>query len=109
MTGNNDKTRALIGTILEEEVVLSLGELSRAARLSSDRIVELVEEGVVEPIGGEPGAWRFRGACLQRIRCARRLETDLGVNSAGIALVLDLLDEVERLRATIERLGGAQN
>lgn len=104
MTGSRNETRALIGTILEEEVVLSLGELSQAARLSTQRIVELVEEGVVEPIGREPGKWTFRGTSLQRIRCARRLEQDLGVNSAGIALVLDLLDEVGRLRARIERL-----
>lgn len=104
MTSNKNDTRALIGTILEEEVVLSLSELSLAARLSTKRVVELVEEGVVEPMGREPGNWTFRGTSLRRIRCARRLERDLGVNTAGIALVLDLLDEVERLRARLERL-----
>jgi chaperone modulatory protein CbpM len=104
MTSNKNDTRALIGTILEEEVVLSLSELSLAARLSTQRVIELVEEGVVEPMGREPGDWSFRGTSLRRIRCARRLERDLGVNTAGIALVLDLLDEVERLRARLERL-----
>ena len=101
---SNNQNKTLIGTILEEEVVLSLSELSLAARLSQKRVVELVEEGVVEPIGREPGDWTFRGTSLQRIRCARRLEHDLGVNTAGIALVLDLLDEMERLRARLERL-----
>ena len=101
---SNNQNKALVGAILEEEVVLSLSELSLAARLSRERVVELVEEGVVEPIGTEPGEWMFHGASLWRIRCARRLEQDLGVNTAGIALALDLLDEVERLRARLERL-----
>lgn len=101
---SNDRNKALVGAILEEEVVLSLHELSLAARLSTERVIELVEEGVVEPAGREPGDWTFRGHSLYRIRCARRLERDLGVNTAGIALALDLLDEVRRLRARLARL-----
>jgi chaperone modulatory protein CbpM len=41
---------------------------------------------------------------LRRIRCAERLEEDLGVNSAGAALVLDLLEELERLRTRLGRI-----
>ena len=43
---SNNQNKALVGAILEEEVVLSLSELSLAARLSRERVVELVEEGV---------------------------------------------------------------
>jgi chaperone modulatory protein CbpM len=39
------------------------------------------------------------------VRCALRLERDLGVNLAGAALALDLLDELNRLRARQRRLG----
>lgn len=94
---------ALVGTILEEEVVLTLGELCRASRLSAERVIELADEGIIEPIGRSPQNWRFRGASLRRIRCAQRLEADLGVNAAGVALALDLLDELDRLRMRLER------
>ncbi len=103
MTSRGTKKTTLVGTILEEEVVLSLGELCRASRLSAERVIELAEEGVIEPMGRGPETWRFRGVSLRRIRCAERLEEDLGVNTAGAALVLDLLEEVERLRARLDR------
>lgn len=100
---SNEKRTALVGTILEEEVVLSLGELCRASQLSAERVIEMAEEGIIEPVGRSPERWRFRGVSLQRIRCAQRLEDDLGVNAAGVALVLELLDELERLRARLGR------
>jgi chaperone modulatory protein CbpM len=93
----------MIGTILEEEVVLTLAELCRASRLSAERVIELANEGIVEPIGRKPESWQFRGISLRRIRCAQRLEEDLGVNMAGVALALDLLDEIERLRLRLGR------
>ena len=103
MTSRDTKNTALVGTILEEEVVLSLGELCRASRLSAERVIELADEGVVEPIGRGPDSWQFRGVSLRRIRCAQRLEEDLGVNAAGVALVLDLLEELEELRTRLGR------
>ena len=96
-------TATVVGTILEEEVVLSLAEVCRASRLSAERVIEMAEEGIVEPFGRGPESWRFRGASLQRLRCAQRLEEDLGVNSAGIALVLELMDELEQLRERLRR------
>jgi chaperone modulatory protein CbpM len=104
MTRRDEKTTTLVGTILEEEVVLSLAEVCRASRLSAERVIEMAEEGIVEPVGSSPESWRFRGVSLRRIRCAQRLEEDLGVNTAGIALALDLMDELERLRARLDRL-----
>jgi chaperone modulatory protein CbpM len=103
MTSNDVKKRTLVGTILEEEVVLSFGELCQASQLSAERVIELVHEGVVEPIGRTPESWRFRGINLRRIQCARRLQQDLGVNTAGVALALDLLDELDQLRARLSR------
>ena len=104
MTSRDTRKTTLVGTILEEEVMLSLGELCRASRLPAERVIELAEEGVIEPIGRTPENWRFRGVSLRRIRCARRLEEDLGVNTAGVALVLDLLEELERIRARLGRI-----
>lgn len=104
MTRKEAEAITLVGKILEEDIELSLADLCRASQLPAERVIEWVHEGVVEPVGRSPESWSFRGVSLRRVRCARRLEEDLGVNTAGIALALDLLDEIERLRARISRL-----
>jgi chaperone modulatory protein CbpM len=93
----------LAGEVLEEDVELSLAELCRVCQVPAERVLELVEEGVVEPLGRDRQAWRFRGVSVCRVHSALRLERDLGVNTAGAAIVLDLLDELEALRARLSR------
>ena len=91
----------IAGVLIEEHTDLTLADLSGACAVEIESIVALVDEGVVEPAGDERGQWRFSGAQLRRAAMALRLQRDLGVNPAGVALVLDLLDEVDRLRAQL--------
>lgn len=88
----------LSGDIVEESVVLSVAELSRMISVDERHIVELVEEGVLSVLEIDASEWRFSGAALRRARIALRLERDLGVNLPGVALALDLLEELQRLR-----------
>lgn len=103
---NNETREQITGQIVEDEAELSLADLCQTCGLPAEWVLELVEYGVIDPEGGDPAHWRFRGVCVRRIRRARRLETDLGLNTAGVALALDLLEEVERLRARLHRLEG---
>jgi chaperone modulatory protein CbpM len=89
----------LTGLLLDEECSLTLGELSCACGVHAEWVVELVGEGILEPIGRDAAHWRFSGPSLHRARTVRRLQRDLGVNLAGAALALDLMDEIESLRA----------
>jgi chaperone modulatory protein CbpM len=88
----------LSGEIVEETMVLSVTDLSRMMSVEERHIVELVEEGVLSVLQIDASEWRFSGAALRRARIALRLELDLGVNLPGVALALDLLEELERLR-----------
>jgi chaperone modulatory protein CbpM len=100
--------KTLTGILLDEQTELSLNDLSRACSSSAEWIIELVEEGALEPIGYEriehaltdlqQAHWRFSANSLQRARTAKRLQRDLGINLAGVALAIDLLDEIEELR-----------
>jgi chaperone modulatory protein CbpM len=99
----NELLSLLSGEVLEEEIELSLVDLCRACQLPAEQVFELVEEGVIEPLGRDPAHWRFRGVSVRRVRRVRRLEQDLGVNLAGAALALDLLEELERLRVRLRR------
>jgi chaperone modulatory protein CbpM len=96
----------LSGELLDEELELTLAELCRACRLPAEQLMELVEEGIVEPLGRNASHWRFQGTSVRRVRCAVQLRRDLGVNWPGAALALDLLEEIEALRARLERFDG---
>ncbi len=100
---SESQLKHMSGDVLEEDVELTLTEICQVCQMSTDQLNELIEFGVVEPLGSQPEQWRFRGIYVQRIRCSQRLKRDLGVNNAGAALALDLLEELERLRARLYR------
>ncbi len=98
------KITVLTGIIIEENSTFTLSELSRACGKPAEWILRLVEEGVIEPVGGDRHHWQFSGHSLRRVRIVQRLESDLGLNLAGAALALELLEEVESLRNRIAAL-----
>jgi chaperone modulatory protein CbpM len=89
---------SLPGEIFEESAVLTVSDLSRMFAVDERHIVELVEEGVLSVIEVHTTEWRFSGAALRRVRIALRLERDLGINLPGVALALELLEELAQLR-----------
>ena len=93
----------LHGVLVEEEVQFTLVELSVACHADIGQVVALVEEGVLTPRGEDAPRWRFDGATLKRARTALRLARDLELGVAGAAIVLDLLDEIETLKAKLRR------
>ena len=90
--------------ILEEQTQLTLADLCYACDIETQQIVELVNIGVLDPQGREPELWIFGGENLQRARKALRLQRDLDINLAGVALILELLDEIESLRTRLRVL-----
>jgi len=91
--------------ILEEAAEITLVELTRTCRVHAEWVMELVEEGVIEPLRPGGPQWRFSATTIVRIEKARRLQRDLGVNLAGIALALQLLDRIEALESRLRGLG----
>ena len=93
------------GVIVEDKLQFTLIELSQACQADSARLIELVEEGALMPSGNDASSWRFDGSALRRASAALRLARDLHLNAASVALVLDLLDEVEALKSRLRQLG----
>lgn len=96
-------SKTLTGMLLDEQVELSLQDLCHACSRSTEWVIELVDEGVLEPIGHEQAHWRFTGPSLLRARAAMRMQQDLQINLAGIALALDLMEEIEAMRERLRR------
>ena len=109
MTMQNRNQDILNGMLIDEESRLSLHELCNACVVEADFIIDLVSEGVLEPAGFEQSHWVFTGVSLKRVRTARRLRHDLGLNLAGIALALDLLDEIQQLHSRINQVRGSSH
>lgn len=82
---------------------LSLKDLCRFCQADEAWVIELVEYGVLEPLGGTAQNWHFQGASIARAKKARRLNRDLGINVAGVALVLELLEERDAVLSRLSR------
>ena len=87
--------------MVEVEYRLTLVELCRACDAREEDVRAWVDEGALAPEGGRPGEWRFASAALPRARTAARLARDFEIDARAIALVLELMDEIDRLRARI--------
>ena len=100
-------THMLTGLILNDDSTFTLDELCTACSVHTEYIIELIDEGIVEPteLQSEQQHWSFTGLSLIRARKARRLQRDLGINLAGAALVLDMMEEIEQLRQRLRRPG----
>ena len=94
----NRPTHVAHGTVLDDTIYFSLREFCYACGARSDWIIAMVEEGLLIPEGPSPASWRFPGPSLTRAQVAVRLYRDLGVNWAGAALALDLMEELDALR-----------
>lgn len=88
----------------ETSYYLTLTEVTESVRLSTQTVITIVEQGIVEPRGGQPTEWRFEPAMLATLQRAVRLQCDLELDWAGVALALELLDELQQLRCDNERL-----
>lgn len=92
-------------TVVGKSQPLSADDLARACGAEVEWVAQLVEVGIVDASGPRPAEWRFYSVDLQRALDARRLERDFGAGLDAVALILDLSQEVRRLKAQLRALG----
>ena len=91
----------LTGEVLDEDSEITLLQLCRSCSVTAETIEALVEHGVLEPAGRRGRHWCFPAPSIKRVLVVQRLRRDLGVNVAGAALALDLLERIERLESAL--------
>jgi chaperone modulatory protein CbpM len=89
------------GSIVEHDVHMTIVELAQATQTPEDLIMAWVSEGVLSPAGASPQDWRFSGDSLKRAKTAARLMHDLELNLPGVALAMNLLEELDQLRSQL--------
>ena len=88
--------------LIEPDAMCTLEELCHACNVQAAWVAELVDHGVIEPAGRTQTDWQFTSVSIVRVAKAKRLERDLSLNPPGVALVLELLDEIEELRSCLK-------
>jgi chaperone modulatory protein CbpM len=91
-------------TVFDEKNEYSLRELCGLCRVHAQFIQDLIDEGILSPLGANPREWRFTAIAVKRIQISIRLQEDLRINLPGTALVLDLLEEIEELQQSKRQL-----
>ncbi len=94
-----EKYELLIIADYSADSLLGFEELCEKYGISAEYIHALIDYDIIHPKGDVTEKWVFDITDLRRINTALRLQHDLEVNIAGVALVLDLMDELEKLRA----------
>lgn len=93
---------SISGVIIEEGQALTLEELCNALQGEKTLIIQMVEYELIQPQGETPEQWRFDSISLKRARTALSFYHDLEVNMPGIALALDLLEQIQQLQYQLE-------
>jgi chaperone modulatory protein CbpM len=95
--------------LIDEHTTFTLVELCRSCDVEAELIEALVEQGILEPSGRRGRHWCFPASSLRRTRITLHLKRDLGVNLAGAALALELLDRIDELDARLRVKGEGCN
>jgi chaperone modulatory protein CbpM len=96
----------LIGSLLDDSW-LTLEQVAAACRVEPDWLLHHIEAGLFPHAESVAGVWRFSEAALLRARRMRQIERDFDAVPELAALVADMLEELDDLRARVRsaRLG----
>jgi DNA-binding transcriptional MerR regulator len=87
---------------------MTLDTLADYAGVHPEYVLRLVQFGLIEPIRETEAEMFFRAAAVLQVRRIARMRRDLGVNLAGVAVILRLTDELRELRKELEELRSRQ-
>ena len=96
------KMRATTVALRRYERLITIEQVADRCGLHPEFVSRLTEMGLIEPTGKSGDL--FFPEVSARVQKIMRLHQDLGINYDGIGLVLDLLEEIEVLRARLQRL-----
>jgi chaperone modulatory protein CbpM len=99
-----NKDSLLIGVLIEETTTISFVEVCRKYNIPKELLSEMVEQGLFPNQPNEPEKITLSQKELRRIESAFRLHRDLGINLPGVALALELLEEMEKMHQELDIL-----
>ena len=94
-----DKNTIITGTLMDDNTIdISFTQVCHLYHIPEEVLIELLEYGLFNEVTQPTKQVAFNPSMLNRIQSARRLQDDLDVNLPGVVLILELRDELERMR-----------
>ena len=98
-----EQNKTLHGQLIEDETLITVDELCRHCTVKVEEVIIFVQEGILDPTDEvirpeRVDSWQFHISSVRRVRTVVHLQRDLGVNLAGAALALELLDRIAELQ-----------
>ena len=94
----------ITGAVLEG-ASLTINQVCAVCAIEEEWIVRHVQEGLFSVAGTTVTEWRFSSADLRRAQRMRALERDFEAAPELAALMADMLEEMDALRARLRRAG----
>ena len=94
----------LIGSLVEDSW-LTLEQVASACAVDAGWLLAHLEDGLLPHTECIAGVWRFSSAAVRRARRMRQFERDFDATPELAALIADLLDEADALRARLRSAG----
>jgi chaperone modulatory protein CbpM len=96
----HDDEDIMISSLMDDSW-LTLEQVAAACWVDPNWLVRRMDEGLFPNVESVGGTWRFSGLSLVRARRMRQLERDFEAAPELAALVADLLEELDALRARL--------
>ena len=91
----------VLAAVVVDEQLFDSGQFAEVCGVTLEWVCVHVAAGVFDVPGDEPAQWQFAGREIRRARQINALERDFNALPELAALVIDLQDEVARLRALL--------
>lgn len=99
----NEKRQSLV-LWRTEHSLLSVEELARAAGVQAGTLEVFVRYLLIQPSINTSAYQLFPTAVIDRVQQIVHLRQDLGVNFAGVAVILEMRERLERMQRELELL-----
>lgn len=99
-----NKNTLLIGVLIEETTTISFTEVCHKYNIPKELLSDMIEQGLFPNQPTDPEHIALSQKELRRIESAFRLHRDLGINLPGVALALELLEEMEKMHKELDIL-----
>ena len=107
MNGSGSKQVSIIRLhvhVPTHEALYDLETLARLAGVHPGLVTQYIHLGLLDPVGGQDEhAWQFDDTSLHILHQIQRLRHDLSVNINGVAVVLELLRQIDDLQQELAR------
>tara|TARA_Y100000588_G_C14265486_1_gene929668 strand:- start:2219 stop:2551 length:333 start_codon:yes stop_codon:yes gene_type:complete len=91
----------IAGIVVDKSNRITFFEVCERYNIPEQDLIDLIEYGIIDADIDDCKSALFGFDALERIFSALRLKKDLGINTPGIALALELLDKIEHIEREI--------